>query len=126
MKKTLLFALCVFATLLFTLTACNETLSKPYEGIWEPVDGEWESFVITKDSMYGVVDGKHYLACHYRVLNSNTIKLKRSWLNPGDVDYTEKVGIYFDESKNLVIENYTPTFAAIFPPLYSDLVLRKK
>lgn len=101
-------------------------LSKPYEGVWKPVEGKWDSFVITKDSMYGIIKGEHCLPCRYWVLNSNTIKLKRNWLSPGDIDYTEKVAIYFDDDNHLVIENYIPSFAETYPPLYSNLVLKKQ
>lgn len=121
----------MFISVLFlssVFAACNTTASNRYEGVWKPIDGDYNRFVITKDSMYLVDDDKsHAFQCHYTILKDSVIELERCWLeNPERIDYIAEVAIYFDKNKHLVIENYMPTLANCIPCEYYNLVLKKK
>ncbi|MBO4690663.1 MAG: hypothetical protein J5621_07290 [Paludibacteraceae bacterium] len=121
----------MFISVLFlssVFAACNTTASNRYEGVWKPIDEDYNRFVITKDSMYLVDDDKsHAFQCHYTILKDSVIELERCWMTYRErPDYIAEVAIYFDENKHLVIENYLPTLASVIPSEYYNLVLKKK
>ncbi|MCR5049549.1 MAG: hypothetical protein K6A36_00525 [Paludibacteraceae bacterium] len=122
-----LLSVCVLS---FVLAACNTTASNRYEGVWKPIDEDYNRFVITKDSMYFVEEDKsHSFQCHYTILSDSVIELERCWLeDPERPDYIAEVAIYFDENKHLVIENYLPTLALAQCAAheYYNLVLKKR
>lgn len=110
------------------LAACSTNTPKnTYEGTWKPVDGGFESFVISYDSIIGInYDKTHCLQCHYTLLSKNLIALERCWMkSPDRIDYTAVVRIYYD-GNYLIIEDYLPSLEQVYPSNYSNLILTKK
>ena len=128
MKNKIIFCV-LLCSMMISFVACKPaSLTSKYEGIWVPVDGGWDSFIITSDSIMGVYSNKtRCLQCAYRIVKDNTIEIKRSWIaNPERIDYIDTVSIYFNEENHLIIENYIPSLAQTYPPEYNDLKLKKK
>ena len=131
MKNKLLFC-ALLCLMVVSVVACKsadkDNLTSEYEGVWIPVDGGWDSFIITSDSIWGVNSDKtRCFQCAYKPLSDNRIEIERCWLsNPERIDYIDTVSIYFNEENHLIIENYIPSLTHVYPPEYHDLKLKKK
>ena len=120
MRKLTVFLALVPLMMSCTTTEINNKSSKELVGEWERLDTNYGNTIITEDMI--LLDSN--MACNYYVIEAGLIRVQRLFLDEDNPAFDDTCKFWFTHD-TLTITAMQMSPAAIYPPTFYDIILKK-